>query len=166
MPRITVAAAVAAGLLAAPVVAHTLAPMPETSVTLVAWAQRVGRALDGQMRPPRAPLGLERPSGIVKIKFNCTESGKPGDVSVYKSSGNRWVDQAALRAVQRVATLHPLPDGMSHKQRYVATMLFANGYEDQDRMMADLRAEQAKSNAWFKGPAGVALLDSSGDPVS
>lgn len=165
MPRFIAAAALAAGLLAVPVIAHTAGPAPGAPVTLVAWAQRVGLTLDTQMTRFRAPLGRERPSGVVRIKFNCSDSGKPGDVSVYRSSGNPWLDRAALQAVQRVATLHPLPDGMSHSQRYVATLLFANSDEEYAHAIAKIRDEQLRSNAWFKGPAGVALLDGPADPV-
>ncbi|WP_174297722.1 energy transducer TonB family protein [Sphingomonas bacterium] len=159
MLRFPAAPAIAAGLLCAPVAAHEQAPAPGTPITLVVWAKRVGQALDTQMARTRGPLGRERPSGVVRIKFNCSDSGRPSDVSVYRSSGNPWMDRAALQAVRQVATLHPLADGMSHRQRYVATLLFANSQDDLDRDMVKIRAEQLKGNAWFKGPAGIALLD-------
>ncbi|WP_375381469.1 energy transducer TonB [uncultured Sphingomonas sp.] len=159
MSRFTVTAALAAALLAVPIVARTTEAAPGSPVTLVSWAQRVGHELNAHMHDPFDMAGRERPSGVVRIKFNCSESGKPGGVAVYKSSGNPWLDRAALDAVRHVATLHPLPDGMSHQQRYVATLLFATSYEDYEEGIAKLRAEQLKSNAWFKGQAGVALLD-------
>ena len=166
MHRLPAAAALAAALLAVPVIARTAESAPGAPLTLVVWSQRIGQELDRRMYFPSIPLGREKPSGVVRVKFACSESGRPDQVSVYQSSGNRWLDKAALDAVRKVATLHPLPDGMSHQQRYVATLLFAQSPEDYDRQIGVLRAAAVNNNAWFKGAPAVALLDTPAHPES
>ena len=171
MLRLHAAATIAAALIVAPVLAQARAPAsadaaPGKPVTLAAWSQRIGRELDKRVYWPHMPFGQVENGDVVQVKFNCTDSGRPGEVAILKNSGNRWLDRAALAAVQHVSTLHPLADGISHQQRYVATLLFATDYDEYDRQVRLLRASALKSNAWFKGPAGVALLDPAADPRS
>ncbi len=158
MFRSHAAAALAAVLLAAPVVAQDVVVGPNAPVTLVAWAKRVGKDLDRNMRFPTSIGFQARPTGIVRVKFACSESGRTDQVALYKSSGDRALDLAALESVRRVTSLHPLPDGMGHGQRYVATLLYATNYDDYDQQLRKIRAEALKNNSWFKGSSGIALL--------
>ena len=149
----SLSAAALALTLAAPVLAQQASP-----VTLAAWSARVEKALDRTLYYPAAMGGRLPGSGTVRVKFNCSDSGRPDKVSLYKSSGDRDLDRAAVAAVSRIASLHPLPDGMSHGQKYVATILFATSQDEYDQQLRVLRADAVKSNAWFKGPANIALL--------
>ncbi len=128
---------------------------PAEQVTLVQWGERVGKELNQRIRYPTMIGGIPFATGVVRVKFNCSENGRPNNVAVIKGSGSRALDKAAVEAVQHVATLHPLPDGMGHDQPYQAVILFETDQNAYDRALARIRADAVKSNAWFKGP-GVA----------
>lgn len=90
-----------------------------------AWSTRVGSAIDREMRYPRL-LGLSNShEGMVDVTFRCSEDGTPTEVTLARTSGSRLLDRAGLQAVQRVGSLHPLPNGVGHDQVYRARMLFA-----------------------------------------
>lgn len=117
--------------------------------TLAAWSERVFRDIDKRLRV-REGLGANRtPSGIAAVKFNCSETGAPADVGLYKSSGFRELDRATLSAVRKVVTLHPLPAGLSHDQVFVVRVLFSNPGEAAERQIAMMRRQAAESNAWY-----------------
>ena len=118
------------------------------SPTLEAWSGRVFQHIDDHMTYPASPLNRVN-TGVVAVKFNCSETGAPIDVALYKSSGSRNLDEATLRALRRVATLHPLPVGMTHGQKFVVRVLFADSPAGAERQMDQLRAEARKNNEWF-----------------
>ncbi len=49
----------------------------------------------------------------VYLTFRIDRSGTPGDVRIVQSSGDRTLDQSAVRALERIDTLGPLPDAYS-----------------------------------------------------
>ncbi|MBB4861026.1 TonB family protein [Novosphingobium chloroacetimidivorans] len=117
--------------------------------TLAAWSSRLMNDLNKGLRV-RDELGAKGPSeGIVAVKFNCSESGAPSKVELLKSSGNREFDFATLRAVRRIASLHPLPTGLDHDQKYIVRMLFANSEEGAKQRIAQMRRDADRSNAWY-----------------
>lgn len=118
-------------------------------VTLAEWSARISAELDRRLPIPEALPGRSQNSGIVIVKFLCSESGAPGDVALAKSSGSRSLDRAALEAMRHVATLHPLPDGMSHSQKYQAAILFAETPSEARRLVAAMQKDAATRNAWF-----------------
>ncbi|WP_159871577.1 energy transducer TonB [Novosphingobium sp. 9U] len=133
--------------------AHAEAPLSgaamQTSPSLANWSARVITDLNKGLRV-RDDLGSLGPSqGIVAVKFNCSESGAPADVKLLKSSGNREYDFATIRAVRRIASLHPLPLGLRHDQKYVVRMLFANSESGARQKIAEMRREADHSNAWY-----------------
>ncbi|SDA36569.1 energy transducer TonB [Sphingomonas sp. NFR15] len=118
------------------------------SPTLAAWSDRVYRAVEEHLTYPHDVFGRYS-TGVVAVKFRCSETGAPADVELYKSSRAPDLDQAALRAVRRIATLHPLPDGMPHNQRIVMRVLFADTPETAAQEIRHMRIEAAQANAWF-----------------
>lgn len=128
---------------------------PDITVTapaaseLSAWSARVGGAIDREMRYPRL-LGLSNShEGMVDVTFRCSEDGTPTEVTLARKSGSRLLDRAGLQAVQRVGSLHPLPNGVSHKQVYRARMLFAieDGMGRSTRKAEALREKADVANA-------------------
>lgn len=120
-------------------------------VAFKAWNARVQRLLQENVEYPQG-MSLSSPgTGVVRVKFDCSESGRPDKVSISRSSGNGLLDQAALRAVSRVATLHPLPTGFSHGQRFEAQVVFASS--EKDARLKTMSAEQARRNAWYRDPS-------------
>ncbi len=151
------AIAALAAAIASPVLAQDAAP-----VTLAAWSARVEKALSHTITYPTRVAGREVGSGVVRVRFSCSESGRPDRVSLYQSSHDPELDRLAVRAVSRMATLHPLPDGMTHGQQYVATILYARDRANYAAQVRQLRAAAVKGNAWFGGPTAIALLDDGG----
>ena len=88
----------------------------KSAPTLAAWSDRVFDDLAKVTKYP-APIGnLPTPEGVVAVKFNCSDSGAPENVTLVEKSGNRDLDNATLRAVRRIASLHPLRAGLDHRQ--------------------------------------------------
>ena len=121
--------------------------------TLIGWSDRVFNDISARLRVHQG-MGVNRtPSGIVAVKFNCSETGAPADVAIYKSSGVKDLDRATLSAVRQVASLHPLPAGMRREQVYIVRILFANSPESAGRQLSKMRRDAAKSNAWYDSQA-------------
>lgn len=128
--------------------------------TLSAWSQRVFKDLDRELRVPIDDRTQVMPSGITAVKFGCSESGAPSSVKLYKSSGDGRLDRATVRAVTKIATLHPLPARLGHDQQYIIRVLFANSPSAAERQMKTMQEEAAKSNAWYnQNIASTAALE-------
>ena len=121
----------------------------KSAPTLAAWSSRVFEDLSRVTKYPGGIGNLPAPEGVVGIKFNCSESGAPENVTLVEKSGHRDLDNATLRAVRRIASLHPLPAGMKHQQAIIVRVLYANSEQDTRRKLAKLQADAARSNAWF-----------------
>lgn len=156
--------ACAAGLVLAVIPEAGVAQESSTAVlappTLAAWSKRVFGELDQRLRV-RPSMGPEGPrTGIAAVKFNCSETGAPAGVSLYKSSGNRELDSATVRAVRQIVTLHPLPRGLGHDQQYIVRVLFADSDEAARRLIARMQRDAAQSNSWYaKNETSTAALE-------
>lgn len=141
---------IASAMLALPPVAAMAAEKPivvtAPEVSINQWSGRVVRALDRNLDYPM-PMRGEPSEGVVSVKFLCSNDGTPSQVVVVKSSGARDLDASALRAVSRIATLHPLPDGITHDQPFQANILYATSQKKLDRQLADMFAEAKNHNA-------------------
>ena len=135
--------------------------------TLAAWSTRVSAELDQMLPQPAMMPGQPSPSGVVIVKFGCSETGAPSDVAILKSSGSRSLDWAAMQGIKRVG-LHPLPDGMTHGQRFQAAILFANSPEEARALLAGMRKEAERRNSWFamkpQQTAAITILPDTGNP--
>lgn len=145
--------------------AYTGAPVADTvtvnAPTLAAWSAGLSRSLSAAMRYPRFVTKLPPAEGLARVRFVCSDSGAPAGVELVQSSGDRRIDRAALDAVRRIKTLHPLPGGLAHDQRYVAALMFATSQESLARQLRTLR-EQSVARA-DKGPGGeIALVAAPG----
>jgi len=123
---------------------------PGTLVTMAEWTERMHRVLANELHYPMPVLGLRPGSGTVSVKFNCSDNGRPDKVSVLKSSGDSLLDRAALSAVRRMASLHPLPTGFTPSQKFVALIVFANNASDPQ--LDWMAKEQTKRNRWYHDP--------------
>lgn len=148
-------AALAAASLPTPIAAQAAADRHHQAVQRVAladWVQRVETELAQQL-DFRSMNGREPETGVVRVKFNCSEDGRADKVSVIRSSGSRMLDVAAAKAVKRIAVMHPLATGINTDQIYYADILFASGNDDHyQRRMASLRDGATRNNGWFKAP--------------
>lgn len=121
---------------------------PDISVTakpesVQQWSSRIASSLDRKLTYP-TPIGrADYAHGVVKIKFHCSESGLPDGVALARSSRSTVLDNAALRAVRGITTLHPLPDGVDHDRPLEAWIVFADNAKDVARMTKSLEKEAA-----------------------
>lgn len=124
------------------------------------WSENVFRQFESKVVYP-TPLGTFPASeGIVAVKFNCSEDGAPADVQLYRTSGHSDLDRATIRAVQRISTLHPLPRGVTHEQKYIVRVLYANSEDYARRNMSRMREDAARSNAWVgRSGSTTAMLE-------
>jgi len=131
-------------------VSHTT---PGKLVTMAEWNERMHGLLAKELHYPMPIMGLRAGSGTVSVKFNCSESGRPDKVSLLRTSGDALLDRAALNAVRRMASLHPLPTGFQPTQKFVALVVFTN--DPNDPALNHLTAEQSKRNAWYHDPVNT-----------
>ena len=119
----------------------------QASNSVQAWSNRVAERLDAGLTYPK-PLGTaDYHSGLSKVAFHCSDAGVPSDVTIAGSSGSRDLDQAAMRAVKTIPTLHPLPEGVSHAQSFQAWILFAGDEQERDRMLKRVQHDAKLANA-------------------
>lgn len=166
---------VLAPLLAAPAFAAghgQEAPSPSVTVqagheTVSQWSQRVGQNLDAQLVYPKPLNGANYSQGLAKVSFHCTEDGKPGDVALIASSGSRDLDRAAMQAVQRIQTLHPLPDGITRDRGMQAWIAFAPDEDSLRKMtraahheaeLANTRVEKARTQQVASASAPALII--------
>ena len=118
--------------------------------TVARWSAAISRELDDSLVYPRAMHGRELPEGTAWVDFTCSESGQPAGMKIAQRSGSPMLDRAALAAVPRIKTMHPLPAGIGHDQRYRAVIMFAlseSSLKEQRRaMLRDPRLNGRASN--------------------
>jgi protein TonB len=118
-------------------------------VTFVAWQKKVQHDLANRLHYPMPILGRFAGSGIVRVKFSCSESGRPDKVTLFHSSGSHALDRAALSAVHRMASMHPLPRAFGHDQKYFADIYFDDGLDsDYEAKLQAMNAAASKANSW------------------
>lgn len=120
-------------------------------VALADWSQRVRRDLEKKMAPPRSLSGAFD-EGLVAVRFVCSQDGEPERVAILQSSGSNALDQAALRTVRKLSSLHPMVEGMRPNQQVVAQMLYLNSYTPRrivERRIKEVEDQARTSNKWF-----------------
>lgn len=108
------------------------------------WKSAIGRNLDRELGridffDRHGPV-----DGIVQVRFECDETGKPANLAVIRKSGNSVVDRQVVRAVSRLTTLHPLPEGISHGQLFQANVILASDRKRYERLSRQLKEEEAE----------------------
>lgn len=127
---------------------------PGQIVKLAEWSKRMQTELERNLVYPVA-FGGQRLDGVVRVKFNCSDNGRPDKVTLLKSSGSTLTDRAAMRAVSKMASLHPLPTGFKPTTRYEAIVVFAT--DAQDSRLNVSATELKKRNSWYHDPEVAAV---------
>lgn len=125
------------------------------SPTVARWTTSLSRQLGRFMEYPRADYGLAFPEGTTWVDFTCSDDGRPANITVSQRSGSRNIDRAAVRAVERIQSLHPLPGGVDHSQRYRAVLIFAASQGEANRQ---LRVAMKDPRLQGRGPDRVLAL--------
>lgn len=109
--------------------------------TVEQWAANISRSLESSMDYP-VTVGRAVPFGAVRVSFACNENGVPKDVTLVEGSRFRSIDAAALRAIRKLKTLHPLPAAIASSQFYQADLFFARDEHELHRMQKAWRASR------------------------
>ncbi|MDH7639016.1 TonB family protein [Sphingomonas oryzagri] len=133
--------------------------------TISQWSGRVGRKLDAGIEYPRPIGAADYDQGIVRVSFQCTDAGVPGNVTLSHGSGSRTIDRAALRAVHRLSGLHPLPEGIATGQKVEAWVVLARDDRSRSQMIASLRHDAEVANAAITQRLSGDRLASTQDPI-
>jgi TonB family protein len=115
--------------------------------TVGQWSQRIGHNLSNELVYPERAGRDDNAEGLAKVSFHCTDDGKAGDVAILSSSGSHDLDRAAMRAVKRISTLHPLPDGIGGDRPFQAWIAFAQGEDSMKRMVGAAHHDADQMNA-------------------
>ncbi|MFC4295715.1 energy transducer TonB [Novosphingobium tardum] len=102
--------------------------------------------------------------GIVSVAFRCSDEGLPAALKVVRKSGDSRLDRAALRAISRVSTMHPLPVGVGPGQKFQANIIFASSQGEYDRQLRKLRTDVAKANRAMDADDGTLVLNVTPNP--
>ena len=100
------------------------------------------------------PFATMQQDGVAKVSFYCSEEGRPSRVTLFRSSGEYAFDRAALHAVSRIKTLHPLAAGIDHHQRYAAVVIFAATPGSLAATQQRLAKEQQMAANWLRSVDG------------
>lgn len=100
------------------------------------WASAASRDLDRQLQNMAVPMRRDFPNALVQIRFEV-ENGEPVNVRVHRQSGDRWLDRAAIRSVERMDNLGPIPVSYDGSRTVQANIITARD----DRSFAVLNDE-------------------------
>ena len=147
--KLVLLAAVAASSLAIPAMSRTGSTDPiviqgSARAGLAHWKQAVSREIERNLYYPRSFPGWDLPEGTVAVRFSTGEDGRPTGIELSRSSGHRRLDGAAMRAIRRISTLHPLPQGISETATLRANVIFASDETSLARQEKALRHEEAR----------------------
>jgi TonB family protein len=140
-----VAAALAASLLLpAAIQADDPIIVESRNIAQQAWVARLASDLDAKLRYPRMTGSRTFPVGGVSISFQCGSDGRPESMVIARKSGSRILDRAALRAVEKLSGLHPLPTGFASNQPVRADIVFADSPENASKLANSLQQDNAR----------------------
>ena len=113
------------------------------------WASVVSRDLNKTLRYPSF-LGPQQPAtGVVSVRFNCSDDGRAANVVVTRRSGSQVLDRAAINAISQIRSLHPIPGELASNQLVQANIYFAADESQLQRQVAQMHRERAAS--WAAG---------------
>ena len=125
--------------------------------SVVQWAQKIAQQLDRHLVYPRAIGRSDYPEGTVSVRFSCGDDGKPASVVVFRGSGNRLIDRAAVRAIAQMDTLHPMPAVIRHNSTFQANIILAADEQSLARQQGVLRRHETQRLA-REGDRGHSLV--------
>ncbi len=83
-------------------------------------------------------------TGVAQVLFQCGPDGKPANITLYRKSGSTKVNWLAKRAVSRINVLHPLPNGVSEDQLYLANIIIADSPVQYAQLSQKLNKREAQ----------------------
>ena len=114
------------------------------SASIDQWVATFSNRLDRSLRYPTAFREPVLPGGVA-VTFRSGADGEPDAIHVLRPSGNARLDRAAVSAIKRLKTLHPLPIGLNQNQVFQANIVFATDERSLAREAAALQAAVRQS---------------------
>ena len=112
--------------------------------TVAVWSQKITTQLTRHLASPRGYGPSDYAEGTVSVRFSCGEDGKPASIALFRSSGDRVIDFAAMRAIRHLTTLHPMPSAIRQDVKVQANIIFAANEDSLARQQVVLRRNEAQ----------------------
>lgn len=96
--------------------------------------------------------------GFAQVRFQVDPEGKAENVTLYRKSGDRQVDRAALRAVGRLDSIGELPVGYPDDQVIQANVILARSASQLESLKKQLSRAEAARIAGAASKPGVPVL--------
>ena len=125
-------------------------------------ATDINRELNRKSYRMRAIQG----TGVAQVLFESSPYGEPINLKMYRHARDEGVNRLARRAVSRIRSLHPLPQGVDQDQLYLANIIIANDAREYDQLSRDLNQREAQRIASAKGDRKVFAFNLSASPYS
>ena len=110
----------------------------------------VSRHLDRQLDRIDNSSPWQQESGVAQVLFECGPDGKPINVRMYKKAGF-WTDLKARKVVSKIRSLHPLPQGVTQDQLFLANIIIANSPQEFQELSEKLNVLEKQRIASSKG---------------
>lgn len=143
--RTTYAAALAATLLFSAGTQAEDIIVESSSFTHEAWLTHVSRQLDARLTYPQMlTTNSSQPAGAVSVRFVADQQGRPAALEVVRGSGTKALDRAAMRAVSKLNSLHPMPAAFNGNHLFRADIVFASSPSESAALARKLRQDNAR----------------------
>lgn len=103
-------------------------------------------------------------TGVAQVLFQCGADGKPVNITMYRKAGSQKVNWLAKRAVSRIDVLHPLPNGVSEDQLYLANIIIADSPVQYAQLSRKLNKREAQRLASPNGRGNILAFTSGKSP--
>lgn len=108
------------------------------------WANSISQELSQHLNRSQGASMRDEASGIVQVRFDCDLDGRPTNISLYNRTGHRSLVNRAIRALGKLDTMHPLPQGVRPGQPFLANMVFATSEQQSEQLHDRLAFLEAK----------------------
>ena len=111
--------------------------------------------LDRHARFVRYPGG----SGIVQVRFERGEDGRPDNVKLYRKSGRGALDGLALRAVRKMRVMKNMPSDIPANQQFLANIVVSDTVWEHTLLSEELELrERARIAASANNPTTLLAI--------
>ena len=126
------------GVFSSPAIGQELVVTVTPPSELEIWSKTVTRDLDRRLTRAR----ISDAQGIVQLRFMLDEKGHPENIMLYRSSGDRRTDRAAMNAVRGLKGLEEAPVLNVYNQTFQANIVFATDQRGLEQFMEELRLSE------------------------
>ena len=128
------------------------------------FVEDVAYDINRELNRPQLRPAYSEGSGVSQVLFECGPDGKPVNLKMYHKAGSPAVDRAARRAVSKIRSLHPLPQGVGQDQLYLANIIIAENQSQYDDLAKELNQREARRIAAAKGDRKIFAFNLGASP--